>query len=130
MRVNPQAQNRAALPNLPDIRRIAGNMEQYFGRETGSTGVYRWVKELTEKTDSVVNPMKVATGGVCVANEVVVNVGGNKYRLFNVMDSDTRFMLAAYLSPVRTTGPRRQRWRGKPDKPTRIPAAFLDAGVD
>ena len=25
-------------------------MDQYFGRETGATGVYRWVKELTEAT--------------------------------------------------------------------------------
>ncbi len=32
-------------------RRIAGNMDQYFGRETGSTGVYRRVRELTEKED-------------------------------------------------------------------------------
>ena len=31
-------------------RRIAGNMDQFFGRETGSTGVYRWVRELTEAT--------------------------------------------------------------------------------
>ena len=33
---------------------------------------------------------------------MVVNVGGKKYWLFNVMDSKTRFLLAAYLSPVRT----------------------------
>ena len=75
-------------------RRTAENMDQYFGRETGSTGVYRWV---------VVKPMKVDTGNVWVADEVVVNVGGKKYWLFNVMDSDTRFVLAAYLSPARTT---------------------------
>ena len=78
-------------------------MEQYFGRETGSTGVYRWVRELTEKADSVVNPMQVATSGVWVADEVAVNVEVKKYWLFNVMDSDTRYVLAAYLSPVRTT---------------------------
>ena len=103
MRANLQAQNRAALPNLPDIRRIAENMEQYFGRETGSTGVYRWVRELTEKADPVVKPMQVATAGVWVADEVAVNVEGKKYWLFNVMDSDTRLVLAAYLSPARTT---------------------------
>ena len=84
-------------------RRIAGNMDQYFERETGSTGVYRWVRESTEKADSVVKPMKVATGGVWVADEVVVSVGGKKYWLFNVLDSDTRLVLAAYLSPTRTT---------------------------
>ena len=51
-------------------RRIAGNMDQFFERETGSTSVYRWVRELTEKADSAVKPMKVATGGVRVADEM------------------------------------------------------------
>ena len=46
--------------------------------------------------------MKVNTGPTRVADEMVVNVGGEKLWLFNVMDSDTRFVLAAYLSPVRT----------------------------
>ena len=105
-------------------------MEQYFGQETGSTSVYRCGRELTEKADSVVKPMKVATGGVCVADKVAVNVGGKKYWLFNVMDSDTRLCWRRIYPRRGQRGPRRQRWRGKPDKPTRIPAAFLDAGVD
>ena len=42
----------------------------------------------------MLRPMKVATGGV--------KVGGKNYWLFNVMDSDTRFLLSAYLSPTRT----------------------------
>ena len=47
--------------------------------------------------------MKVDTGRVWVADEVAVKVGGKNYWLFNVMDSQTRFLLAAYLSPTRTT---------------------------
>ena len=65
--------------------------------------IYRWVRELTAKADSALKPLKVATGDVWVADEVVINVGGQKYWLFNVMDSDSRFLLAAYLSPERTT---------------------------
>ena len=84
-------------------RRTAGNMDQFFGRETGSTSIYRWVRELAEKADSVLRPMKVDTGRVWVADEVAVKVGGKTYWLFNVMDSQTRFLLSAYLSPTRTT---------------------------
>ena len=47
----------------------------------------------------MLRPMKVDTDGVWVA----VKVGGKNYWLFNVMDSDTRFLLSAYLSPTRTT---------------------------
>ena len=84
-------------------RRIAGNMEQYFGRETDAATVYRWVRESTGKADEILRPMKVNTGREWVADEMVVNVGGEKMWLFNVMDSDTRFVLAAYLTPERTT---------------------------
>ena len=83
-------------------RRTAGNMEQYFGRETTPMTVYRWVRELTGKADEVLRPMPVNTGTAWVADEIVVNVGGQNYWLFNVMDSRTRFLLAAYLSPVRS----------------------------
>ena len=57
---------------------------------------------MSAKADEILRPMKVTTGDTWVADELVVNVGGKKYWLFNVMDSETRFVLAAYLSPVRT----------------------------
>ena len=84
-------------------RRTAENIGQYFDRKTNPATVYRWVRELTEKAEAIVRPMKVATGDAWVADELVVNVGGHKYWLFNVMDSDSRFVLTAHLSPVRTT---------------------------
>ena len=83
-------------------RRVARNMEQYFGRKTEPKTVYRWVRELTGTADDVLRPQKVHTGREWVADEMVVNVGGQKMWLFNVMDSDTRFVLAAYLTPERT----------------------------
>ena len=46
--------------------------------------------------------MNVTTGNVWIADEVVAKVGGKNYWLLNVMDSDSRFVPAAYLSPVRT----------------------------
>ena len=82
-------------------RRTAGNMEQYFGRETTPMTVYRWVRELTGTAEEVLRPMPVNTGKTWVADEIVVNVGGTNYWLFNVMDSESRFLLAAYLSPDR-----------------------------
>ena len=46
--------------------------------------------------------MKVTTGNVWIADEAVAKVGGKNYWLFNGMVSDSRFVPAAYLSPVRT----------------------------
>ncbi len=84
-------------------RRTAENVHEYFGRETDAATVYRWVHELTRRANDVVGDFKVNTGPEWVADELQVKVGGEKYWLFNVMDSDTRYILAAYLSPERTT---------------------------
>ena len=45
----------------------------------------------------------VQTGGHWVADEMVVWVGGQKYWNWNVMDSETRYVLASYLSKNRDT---------------------------
>ena len=84
-------------------RRTAENIGHYFGRETSPGSVYAWVRDLGAKANEALGQMKVTTGDTWVADEMVVNVGGKKFWLFNVMDSKTRFVLAAYLSPVRTT---------------------------
>ena len=44
---------------------------------------------------------KARTGDEWVADEMQVKVGGQKYWLWNVMDSETRYILAAYLSKNR-----------------------------
>ena len=46
--------------------------------------------------------MKATAVNSWAADELVANVDGKKYWLFNVMDSKTRFALTAYLSPVKT----------------------------
>lgn len=45
---------------------------------------------------------KAHTGSEWVADEMVVDVGGRKYWLWNVMDSRIRYILAAHLSLTRT----------------------------
>ena len=84
-------------------RRTAENIGEYFHRPTNAATVYRWVNEQTAKAKEVVEDTKIETGPEWVADELQVRLGGQKYWLFNVMDAKTRFILAAYLSPERTT---------------------------
>ena len=90
-------------------RRMSENIDLYFGRETNTATVYRWVHGLTDKAGDVVKPLKVDTGKVWVADEIVVNVGGKNYWLFNVMDSDSRFILSASFPRSGQPGRRQQR---------------------
>ena len=83
-------------------RRVAENIGEYFHRPTIATSVYNWVRQETEKAKNALAHTKVGTGPEWVADGMQVSVGGEKYWVLNVMDSDTRFILAAYLSKDRT----------------------------
>ena len=84
-------------------RRVAENVDEHFGRPTNPATVYRWVQEQTGRANDIVRDLKLDTGPEWVADELTVNVGGEQYWLFNVMDAKTRCILSAYLSPERTT---------------------------
>ena len=100
------AQKAAAVDMYFDgisYRRCAENIGEHFHRPTNAATVYRWVQEQTRRAGDMLNGVKVNTGREWVADELAVKVGGRQYWLFNVMDSKTRFVLAAYLSSERTT---------------------------
>ena len=84
-------------------RRTAEKLGEHFGQDTNPATVFRWVQEYSKRAADVVSSQKVPTGSEWVADEVAVKVGGKQFWLFNVMDADSRFILAAYLSPYRTT---------------------------
>lgn len=84
-------------------RKVARHMGDHHNLETTPVTVYRWVQDYSQRASDIAKDFPVNTGDEWVADEVAVKVGGKQYWLFNVMDSKTRFVLAAYLSPERTT---------------------------
>lgn len=84
-------------------RRVAENIGDYFDRPTDAASVFNWVKKQSARAKAVVDDIKVDTGPEWVADELAVKLNGRQYWIFNVMDARTRFVLAAYLSPERTT---------------------------
>lgn len=84
-------------------RQTARNMADHHNLATNPATVYRWVQQYSRRACDIADTVKVPTGKEWVADEVEVKVGGERYWLFNVMDADSRYVLAAYLSPERTT---------------------------
>ena len=101
------ARERAAAVDMylagMSYRKAARHMGDHHNLETTPVTVYRWVQDYSKKASDIAADFPVKTGDEWVADEVAVKVGGQQYWLFNVMDSKTRFVLAAYLSPERTT---------------------------
>ncbi len=84
-------------------KKIAEALEKEYDldNEPSKQTVYLWVTDYTAEALDDMKDRKPKTGGHWVADELVADVGGQKAYLWNVMDSETRYILAAHLSARR-----------------------------
>ena len=69
--------------------------------EPSKATIYEWVARYTDKATAQMKGRKAHTGKEWVADEMMVEVGGKKMWLWNVIDSETRYILASHLTPRR-----------------------------
>ena len=69
--------------------------------EPSKATVYEWVRDYTQAALETMKDYPAHTSGHWVVDEMVLDVGGDKYWNWNVMDHDTRYLLASYLSSER-----------------------------
>ena len=79
-----------------------GLKEEYdLEKEPSKATIYEWVRDYTDRAVAKMQDHKARTGGDWVADELLVDVGGKKMWLWNVMDAKTRYILASHLTPWR-----------------------------
>ncbi len=74
------------------------------GNEVSESTVYRWIIHYTQKALEVLEPLKPNVSDVWVIDETVLKIAGRKVWFWDVLDEDTRFLLASHLSETRTMG--------------------------
>ena len=80
-------------------KQIAETMAKEYGiPEPSKATIYEWVRDYSEKAVDQMKGQKVVTGDEWVADEMAVDVGGEKVWLWNVMDGKTQYILACHLS--------------------------------
>ena len=79
-----------------------GLKEEYdLPKEPSKATIYEWVRDYTGKALKQMEGHKAKMGGHWVADELQVDVGGQKMWLWNVMDAETRYILTSHLTPRR-----------------------------
>jgi putative transposase len=73
------------------------------GKPVNESTVYRWVISYAQKAIRMMESCKPKVGEIWVADETVIQFNKTNYWLWDVIDSDTRFLLASYLSENRGT---------------------------
>ncbi len=85
--------------SLNDIR---GYIEQHSGQRPSDSTIFNWVKHFTKLAVNEADARHPKVGDTWVADETVLKVGGRNVWLFDIIDEDTRFLLATRLSASRT----------------------------
>ena len=78
-----------------------GLAQEYDIPEPSKATIFEWVRGYTERALRETEDHKATTSGHWVADEMYVDVGGKTAYNWNVMDSETRYILASHLSPTR-----------------------------
>jgi len=85
------------------IRGIRINIDQTFGNYPQNAAVYGWIQRFTQVAIITAKDYKPKVGDTWVADETVLNIEGKKLWFWDLIDAETRFLLASHISTTRTT---------------------------
>lgn len=83
------------------LRQVAAHFAQAYSLPISAMTVYRWVVHYSALAMEWMESQGAKVGDTWHVDERVVNVDGEKRYLWNVMDSQTRFLLASRISKGR-----------------------------
>lgn len=89
---------------------IQGQMRQLYGETPSDSTVYEWIVRFTKEAVAKSEGLKARTGLTWAADETVLDVAGGRTKegsentlwFWDVIDEDTRFLLASHMSLTRT----------------------------
>ena len=77
-------------------KQIGENMaDMYDIPEPSKQTIYAWVRDYTDKASDAMDSYKAKTGQHWVADESSVDVGGEQMWIWNIMDEESRYILAS-----------------------------------
>jgi putative transposase len=82
---------------------ITRQLEHSYQNHVVESTVYRWVMSYTEKAINILGKLQPKVSDTWVVDETVIKVGGTNWWFWDVIDEDTRFLIASHLSLSRTT---------------------------
>lgn len=83
------------------LRKVTDHIEQFFGVKVHYSTVLRWIDKYTKLINAYVEDLKPELSEVWHVDEMMIKTGGKWSWLWNVMDKDTRFLLANLVTKTR-----------------------------
>ena len=108
--------------SLNDIR---GYIEQHTGNRPSDSTIFNWVKRFSEIAIDEAKKHTPKVGDTWIADETVVKIGGKNWWLWDIIDADTRFLLATHLSQTRTAKDAQNLMRQAYEKTGKVPRQIV-----
>jgi transposase-like protein len=106
------------------VRKVAEHFSQVYKLKMSHVTVYNWVVHYSKLAAEWMDRQGARTGERWHVDETVVSVNGDPKYVWNVMDSDTRFLMATHVSAGRgmgdTRAPLRKAKAVTPDRPMEV----------
>lgn len=82
---------------------IQRQLEQDYDIRMSESGIWYWVVRFSRDAIEKARAFKPKVGDVWIADETCVKVGGRNVWYWDIIDLDSRYLLASHLSDTRTT---------------------------
>jgi len=110
------------------VRDIQNHLKQFYNFKVHYMTVFRWIKRFTKQIADHTDKVKVNSCGIITADETMLKAGGSYAYMWNVMDKDSRFLIANYVSPSRNGIYPRAVFQETKEKLTELPRLIITDG--
>lgn len=87
--------------------------------------IYSWVRKYTQVAQEATKDLRPKVSDTWVADETVIKISGRNYWLWDIIDSETRYLLATYLSPNKGTREARKLMELASERAGRVPSIVV-----
>lgn len=82
---------------------IQTHLNQQHGTYFTEGGIYNWITRFGKEAVEMASKFKPEVGDEWIADETMINVGNKKVWFWDIIDTETRYLLASRISEARTT---------------------------
>jgi transposase-like protein len=106
------------------VRKVREHLGQVYSLKVSAATIYNWIVHFSKVAAKWMDAQGAKVGERWHVDETVVSVDGNRHYIWNVLDAETRFLLATHVSRDRsmadTQAPLHKAKRVTADRPTEI----------
>jgi transposase-like protein len=84
------------------LRKAQRNLEQIFGERISQVTILNWLKKYSQLTAAYVKTLTPQLSGLWHEDETMLSCEGRNVWFWEMIDEDTRFMVASHISGTRT----------------------------